>query len=592
MIIDKIPTYEELDKQLTDWTTKTFGEKFFFRKYQKEVAIDVILSFFNNTKYYIAECPTGFGKSFMAFAIAGVLSEYYDLKGYILCSDLSLTKQYYDDLRKYLPNWGDLMGQQNYLCSVNGFMFNLGACKLQGTTSYAEIKEHYPCAKTCQYLVEHEKAVNAPVTVCTYQNWLLQQNYVKRQLGLKAPFDSRDFVICDEAHNLVSIVQSHFSPRFGKEDEKKIGTIIDEYYFSKNKKQLKDDIHKVRELIFKENDNDKIKIHLETYFSLIHPLSTIAESVKLEIGQKIKGGGSLTKKDKSILYDCEFIKDHNCKFEDYLEIIEQAGSKYIVKNDTAEEGVIVFNCINESYLLGKAFHNHVKNGLFMSATIGDPNAFAKECNIKKNNYRFAIVPSTFDFTKSPIYYIDTYKLNYNNRDYVFDNVLKITEKILEKYPNQQGIIQTGNYDFANRIYERINPKFKSRIIKYDNAQMKQDVLYDFKEGCTDKVLIGPSLLEGLDLKDDICRFQIIFKIPYPSLSDKFTKAKMNFDNEWYSNKTIISILQGVGRSIRNENDYATTYIIDGCFDRLLYGNRNMFNEDFLNRIKKINEFNI
>jgi Rad3-related DNA helicase len=77
------------------------------------------------------------------------------------------------------------------------------------------------------------------------------------------------------------------------------------------------------------------------------------------------------------------------------------------------------------------------------------------------------------------------------------------------------------------------------------------------------------LLEGLDLKDDTSRFQIFFKVPYPSLGDPLIKAKMQTSNEWYNWKTLNNIYQGIGRSVRSKDDWAVTYIIDGTFNNLL-----------------------
>ena len=39
------------------------------------------------------------------------------------------------------------------------------------------------------------------------------------------------------------------------------------------------------------------------------------------------------------------------------------------------------------------------------------------------------------------------------------------------------------------------------------------------------VLISPSLHLGVDLKDDLSRFQVIVKVPYPDLTDKKITAK-------------------------------------------------------------------
>lgn len=102
-----------------------------------------------------------------------------------------------------------------------------------------------------------------------------------------------------------------------------------------------------------------------------------------------------------------------------------------------------------------------------------------------------------------------------------------------------------------------------------------------------KVLVGPSLLEGLDLKDDKSRFQIFFKVPYPSLGDPLVKAKMNTFPGWYDWKTGIAIQQGAGRSIRSKDDWAVTYILDACF-RSLINKTGFFPPSFEERLKTIN----
>ena len=53
----------------------------------------------------------------------------------------------------------------------------------------------------------------------------------------------------------------------------------------------------------------------------------------------------MSKEQRSLIYDCEFIKDHHCKFDDYTNIINRIGSDYIVKNDSAGDGTITFNCL-------------------------------------------------------------------------------------------------------------------------------------------------------------------------------------------------------------------------------------------------------
>jgi Rad3-related DNA helicase len=98
-------------------------------------------------------------------------------------------------------------------------------------------------------------------------------------------------------------------------------------------------------------------------------------------------------------------------------------------------------------------------------------------------------------------------------------------------------------------------------------------------------IMGPSLLEGLNLVDDLSRFQIFLKVPYPHLGDKFVAAKLKYSQAWYTWKTAIHILQGVGRSIRTPEDWAVTYLIDGCFADLFKSAGTQFPPEFRSRVK-------
>ncbi|MGH9984653.1 MAG: helicase C-terminal domain-containing protein, partial [Nitrososphaeraceae archaeon] len=74
------------------------------------------------------------------------------------------------------------------------------------------------------------------------------------------------------------------------------------------------------------------------------------------------------------------------------------------------------------------------------------------------------------------------------------------------------------------------------------------------------VLVSPSLYMGIDLKDDLSRLQIVTKVPYPDLGEKWIKAKLNsFDDKkevekWYAWQTLLRIVQVYGRSIRSRKD--------------------------------------
>lgn len=584
-----VPTKENIEGLVVKWAIKTFGPSFKFRPKQKETIVSIIYDWLNNTDNIILDAPTGSGKSIVAIIVGGVLSEYFGKTGYILISDLSLLEQYRNDIEMYLPNWAVLKGQQTYTCIANGLNFNVGVCKLKGCKSYGEIKSNFPdCAPYCEYIVEREKAMTAPVTVCTYSFWLIQQNYVKPKFvseGGTPPFDARDFVICDEAHKLVSIVQNHFSPKFGKEDERKFGNVIDNSTLF-NKKELKKQINLTRSQIAHTENKTKIAELLKTYCDQLYTLLKEVEKIKIDVGREAADSetGRMTKEQRALIYECEFIKDTHCKFDDYCNIISKVGPEYLVKNDSAGDGTITFNCINESYLMNRTFHNNCGKKMYMSATIGEAETFAKNNSFKQ--YKAIKLPIVFDYTNSPIYFVPDYKMSFREKEASFPKVIEMIEGILKIYPDKRGIIQTGSYSFARQLFENIDPECGKRLLLYEDSAGKQENLDTYKFS-TNKVLVGPSLIEGLSLNDDLCRFQIIMKVPYPSLADKFIAAKQQFNPPWYSETASISMLQGVGRGVRNENDWCVTFILDGCFNNLLHMSGYMFPQEFMNRIQVI-----
>ena len=59
---------------------------------------------------------------------------------------------------------------------------------------------------------------------------------------------------------------------------------------------------------------------------------------------------------------------------------------------------------------------------------------------------------------------------------------------------------------------------------------------------------------------------------------------MEANPKWYSREAAIKIMQGSGRSIRSEDDWAITFILDSNFDRL-YDQKELFSQWYLDAIE-------
>lgn len=581
--MSEVASKEVITKQVEEEAKKHYGSMFSFRPHQKEAIVECIYDWLNGvTKDVILQGPTGSGKSVVALLVSSVLSDYYDKTGYIVISDLSLIEQYERDVQKYFSDWSVIKGQQNYTCNINGLPFTAGECKLKGCKSYYDIMRKFPeCSETCQYIIERRTAMNAKVLVCTYSFWLVQRNIVGRKMGDNAPFGKRDFVIYDEAHKLVSVVQSHFSPRFSDNDINKFQLVLE--FGSPDDSSVINDIEGIRRMIAESDNNDRILELLVSYVKKINIVCDAAETCMRDIQERLDAGERVNKEDKNVAYACDFVKEHHNSFSEYISIISSIGTHNLVKNPQTGSSII-FNCVDESYLMGKYFHEQCNYKLYMSATIGSRESFARDAAIGNNVW--IDMPSTFDFKNSPIIYVDNYKLSYKEKEYTLPKIIELVSKIAKMYNGSRGIIQTGSYEFAKKLYELCDNETRDRLVLYGDSDEKKEAMMIFRS-VGNKILVGPTLIEGLSFDDELCRFQIIMKVPYPSLSDKFVNVKQQVKPEWYTNTTAISILQGVGRGIRNANDWCVTFILDGCFTSLYQRTYDSFPDDFKNRVMLI-----
>jgi hypothetical protein len=119
------------------------------------------------------------------------------------------------------------------------------------------------------------------------------------------------------------------------------------------------------------------------------------------------------------------------------------------------------------------------------------------------------------------------------------------------------------------IYNNIDLKYKERIIKHESNN-RQEQLELWKKS-REKVFLAVNFEEGQDWVGDICTAQILFKVPYPNLTDKRTRIRIygKHESAWFDNETMKKVIQAYGRAVRNETDKANFYVIDFSFFNLI-----------------------
>ncbi len=558
-----------------------FGDSFLFREGQREVVEAICNHYLQDQEgTIILDAPTGSGKSLIAMWSAHVLKE-LGKQGYLVTSDLMLQDQYEEDFKRLKLDWPSIRGVDNYNCNVNDLPFSLADCKMKGI-GY-EQAEKLSCWGTCGYLQARRRAKELPVALFNYSYYLIQRNYVEDKMqeqDREIPFPKRDFVFFDEAHKVDSIVQSHFSPRIDVGTPKIFREVnkfvqkhaIDAAWVSENR------IADIVDRLMREDDHQELMRHISEFRGIAVVYRRVRSAALIRSKRQYKNG-DVPKEWQTFFGRMDRLKDIWCKFDDYHDIIKELGNDAIVIN--RKETETQFLCLEEALMIEKFLQNKSGFKVFMSATLGDIRSFAK--HTKMGNAKVIRMDNKFSYKKSPVVFINRHKLSFREREQNLPKVIKVLDKILDKHKGQSGIIHAGSYQFMQAI--KTQSKHKSKFLTYDVAKERSAAIRNFNE-LDGKILVGPSLLEGLDLKDDKSRFQIFFKVPYPSLNDPLVKAKMSAFADWYDWKTGISIQQGAGRSIRSKDDWAITYILDACF-RSLINKQDFFPPSFKERIKTI-----
>ena len=219
--------------------------------------------------------------------------------------------------------------------------------------------------------------------------------------------------------------------------------------------------------------------------------------------------------------------------------------------------------------------------LLMSATVFSKEVFCRTLGISEEDAAFIRVKeSSFPVENRRIRVLDVAQLSRATMDASLERVAKAVDEIMTHHAGERGVVHTTSYQQANYIMEHVSEPNRARLTTTEGAASRSELLRVHGE-TSESVLISPSLYQGVDLKDDLSRFQVLVKVPYPDLSERRTRVKLERDRGWYDWQTALRLVQTYGRSVRSDTDYAVTYVLDSNFGWFLRKHRELFPEYFL-----------
>lgn len=517
-----------------------------------EFAIDAYES---GKKAVLLELATGVGKSATGITIARYVDAHVDpvkneegpLTGaYVLTTQKLLQQQYMDD---FGPISGkslirSIKSSSNYTCKFypdqscaqsKRVLMQL-AKQLSGTDFQKQCKDN------CTYSLEKSDFIQSPLSITNFSYFLAETTYAGK-------LEPRGMLVIDECHNIENELSKFIEVTFTEK-------------FSKDVLKCKVPMNDDQESIYKWVSGPykkSLQKHLKHLEKLLH--------------SKIDANSNMS--DVSKQY--EILDKHVCKLDRFIETYTPKNwiLNVIKPFDKKSQRKFEFKPIDISVYSNILFKLGARL-LMMSATVVDKDVFCDSIGLKPDEVAYLRIPSPFPVENKPVHYIPVGSMSKAKIDQTLPMMVEAVRMLLDKHSNEKGIIHTSNFKIANYLLEHLKV---GRLITHDTSS-RDAALKKHQESSEPTVLVSPSMMEGVDLADDASRFQIICKIPFPYLGDDVTKKRMERNKNWYPYTTAKSIIQSLGRSIRNEKDYAVSYILDSDWSFFYDRNRNMFPEDF------------
>jgi ATP-dependent DNA helicase DinG len=235
-----------------------------------------------------------------------------------------------------------------------------------------------------------------------------------------------------------------------------------------------------------------------------------------------------------------------------------------------DKGDITFKPVTISAFGNEVLWKHGNKWLIMSGTIIDPAEMVESLGLPpEKHWEVVQVPMTFPRENRPIKIIPVAEMSRKNKDEAWPKMAKTIKAIAEKHLDDRILVHSVSYDLTRYLVDFLPP---DRVVTYTSAAEREPALqrYLSKPG---SILVAPSMDRGVDLPGDACRVQVICKLPFPYLGDKQISTRLystKGGQTWYLIQCIRSFVQMTGRGVRNETDFAVTYILDKAFQNNLY----------------------
>lgn len=504
----------------------------------------------NNLKYFLLNLPTGVGKSHLGLMICDWYLTNVNPKGNIdIITNNKLLEDQYVEMYSSIY---DLKGRANYHCHV----YNVNCAEGLEFDKLNKNKKH---CDDCPFIVAKRRYQNNQISLTNFYLYVIQQMY----MGNTQDSRHANMLIIDEAHSFEEVMSNSISINL-------TNRII-------HSLQLTDENELLKKFVDINNLDDYIDF-IDIFKSSINStLNELKKEMKIEEGNNVSS---------AILKRIYKLNNAVMKLDTFKNEYEANMRNFIMEcsfSEKTKEKIVSIEPIWADEYLYKHIYKKYDMIFFMSGTILNKAIFCRTNGLNVDETVYYSIPSPFPVKNRPFYYMPRGKMSYKEKVDTFKRFVPEIKGLMDKYKGHKGIIHTNSFEFANWVKEQIKNK---RFIFHDDGDKMEKVALH-KRDTGDSVIVSPSVNTGMDFAQDY--FQIILKVPFPSIASKKMKLKMQQYPEIYDYYTVAALLQTYGRIYRSKTDVGDTIMLDSCFDMLLHkqSSKILFPQWFLDAIIRI-----
>ncbi|MFU8869290.1 helicase C-terminal domain-containing protein [Natronococcus sp.] len=208
----------------------------------------------------------------------------------------------------------------------------------------------------------------------------------------------------------------------------------------------------------------------------------------------------------------------------------------------------------------------------LSATILNKAAFCRQVGLDPADVALVDVEHTFPVEHRPLYDVTQGKMTYEHRSETTPKLARTIVRVMQEHPDEKGLIHAHSYDIQERLADLLRDFGVGDRIRVHDRDSRDAALEEWKASDDPDVFLSVKMEEALDLKGDLCRWQVLCKAPFLNTGDSRVAHRLEEGQwAWYYRTALRTIIQACGRVVRAPDDYGATYLADSSlldvFDR-------------------------